>query len=104
MRYGGGKERVNKELLEAIATAQNLKDRIKLNQTITGETIGGFACLWGCNKFDGEVVSADSHKPWCLWNYYIKCPFCGYENNLAKCNKTPTDMTCTHPCECAKLA
>ena len=53
-RYGGEKERVSKELLGAIAAAQSLKDKIKLNQTITGETIGGFACLWAVIHLTGR--------------------------------------------------
>ncbi|OGF70788.1 hypothetical protein A3C73_02750 [Candidatus Giovannonibacteria bacterium RIFCSPHIGHO2_02_FULL_44_11] len=101
-RYGGEKERVSKELLGAIAAAQSLKDKIKLNQTITGETIGGFACLGGCNSFDGEVAEASTHRPWCAWNYYIKCTHCGYEGNLAKYALNENGYLSASQCECQR--
>ncbi len=31
-----------------------------------------------------DIRSTGLHDPDCLWNYYIECPKCGYQNNLAK--------------------
>lgn len=97
---GKRKEKVSIELLEAIAAAQELKERIKLNEPITGETIGGFSCLWGCAPFNGEVAEASTHRPWCSWNYYIRCPHCGYEGNLAKYSLNEDGFLNAGPCEC----
>src|SRR3989344_7338019 len=105
MKGGVRKEKVSKELLEAIASVQTLKERIKNDQIMAGETIGGFACLWGCNSFDGEVAEASTHRPWCAWNYYIKCTHCGYEGNLAKYALNENGYLSASQCECAfKLA
>lgn len=94
------KEKVSTELLSAISTVQLLKDKIRSNNKITGETIGGFACLWGCRAFDGKVIEASTHQPHCAWNYFIKCPHCGYEGNLAKYAVNEDGYLSAGPCEC----
>ena len=100
----GKKEKVSIELLSAISTVQLLKDKIRTNNKITGETIGGFACLWGCTSFNGKVVEASTHKPWCAWNYYIECPHCGYEANLAKYSLNDAGFLSASNCECARIS
>lgn len=104
MNGNGKKEKVSIELLSAISTVQLLKDKIRINNNITGETLGVFSCLWGCASFNGKVIESSTHQPRCAWNYFIKCPHCGYEGNLAKYSLNSDGYLSASACECVIIS
>ena len=41
-------------------------------------------CLRCGEALQARVMRTGVHREHCPWNYYLECPSCGYQNNLAK--------------------
>jgi hypothetical protein len=80
------------EIQEQVSGLKN--DIIRHGESIVDRQIKDFECLGCGNKFTERVKATGSHTPHCLWNYYLDCPCCAYQNNLAKVLDTE--------CECHK--
>jgi len=57
---------------------------IKRGKNIAGVVILDFHCLDCEKKTDGKIKASGIHGMNCPWGYYIECPHCHYESNLAK--------------------
>lgn len=54
------------------------------DERIDEEIVDTLLCL-ECNKpFTSKVQSTGQHSLTCLWRYFLECPHCKYQNNLAK--------------------
>lgn len=53
-------------------------------ESIVGRQIPNFKCLGCGTDFNGRIEGTGSHKKSCLWNYFVQCPDCHYQSNLAK--------------------
>lgn len=63
----------------------DLRAKIDAGQGILGETIVDFECI-NCGQIipEGLIQKTGAHRNDCLWNYYVHCPHCDYQSNLAK--------------------
>jgi len=60
------------------------RDITQHGENIVGRKVSEFNCF-GCGEvFRAEIQATGVHKKNCLWNYFVECNKCHYQNNLAK--------------------
>lgn len=78
-----------------------LKERIASGESIAGEVIEQFICLTlDCDPFTGVIETKNFHEARCLWNYFVRCPHCGFQNSLAKYRLEDATGETNYRCEC----
>lgn len=75
-------KRQSEEVQNQVSSLENDITYHKAN--IVGRQLREFECL-GCSEtFSGRVQTTGVHRVECLWNYYVECPHCYHQSNLAK--------------------
>ncbi len=84
------REQKEREIIDQVSGLQELLDK---GRPIVGTLINGYVHCEGVEV--SLIESTGIHKPWCLWNYYVSCPKCRHQANLAK-------MIPNYECQCKR--
>ncbi len=60
---------------------------------IIREEVSNFSGFCG-HTFNGKVETVGLHDEKCPWRYFLRCPKCRYQNNLAKVLRPPLQCEC----------
>lgn len=58
---------------------------IEEGRPIANSLVPGFVCVCSKRIPEARIIRTGVHQDSCLWNYFVYCRECPYQNNLAKC-------------------